>query len=145
MRSAAQSSDVGAGEPGLELGGRQRLGEEKALADVAAELLQGDQRLAVLDALGDDGEVQVVAEANDAGDVGLALGEHRRDEGAVDLDLGHREQPQPQQRRVAGSEVVDRDREPELGERVEHGARLLGLVEHRGLGDFEGDDEAGTS
>ena len=79
-----------------------------------------------------------MGQANHAQDVGLSVGLQIAHEGPVDLDLAHREEPKPEQRRVAGAEVVDRDRHAQPGDGVEHRAGLFGLLEHRGLGDLQG-------
>src|SRR6185437_14118974 len=100
---------------------RHRLGQQVALAVLAAHL--GDQLalLAGLDALGDDRYAQRVGDRDDAlgeGESPLRGGD-AFDEGLVDLQYVDRQFPQVAERRVAGAEVVDRqpDTEPfELGE-----------------------------
>jgi len=67
-------------------------------------------------ALGDRGHTQRVGQVDQGphdADGAVAL-RHRRDEAAVDLDLVDLQRAQPQQRRVAGAEVVEADRHAQL-------------------------------
>ena len=71
-----------------------------ALGQVAAEQREMGQRGAVLDALGDDLQTEIVAEVDRRAhddQVALVL-EHRRDERAVDLELVDRHLAQVGQR-----------------------------------------------
>ena len=65
--------------------------------------------------------------------VGLEVGDERD----VDLQRVDREMLQVRQRRVAGAEVVDRDREALVAQLVEHLANRVEVVQQARLGDFE--------
>jgi hypothetical protein len=110
-----------------------------ALRDVAAEPREIVQRLLALDAFGDDGEAEVVAEvdrrADDHGVVLVAF--HLHHERLVDLEHVDREPFQVAERRVAAAEIVDRERDAQLAEPVEHRAGAQRIREDRALRDLE--------
>ena len=92
-----------------------------------------------LDALGHHLDLQRVGERDDGRDDGalVAVGGQLGDEAAVDLHLVHREAAQVGKARVAGAEVVDRDRHADLLQALQRAQRDVGLL-HRGrLGDLE--------
>ena len=80
----------------------------------------------------------------------MGEGDHRRNDrggfgtpcqavrnGSVDLDLVERKTRQLAQRRIAGAEIVERDRHADLPELMQH-RQVLGLIfEQHGLGDIE--------
>ena len=105
-------ADHAAAERADELGLRHRLGEQIALADVAADALQLVALVRGLDAFGDGLEAEALGQFDDglaqAGIhlVQVAIG----DIAAVDLELAERQLPQPRQRRIAGAEIVERER-----------------------------------
>src|SRR4051812_13607749 len=84
-----------------------RLGEQEALALVAAFELGGVELLLGLDALDDGGDAKAAGEPDHRADDSLAIlaHQHLADEGAVDLDLVEREIAQICERRIAGAEV----------------------------------------
>ena len=96
----------------------QRAREVVALGEVAAERLEVAPGVLGLDALGDDAQAEVVGEvdrgAHDRG-VGGVDG-HLDHERLVDLDHVDREPLEVGQRRVAGAEVVDRERQADLAQ-----------------------------
>ena len=67
------------------------------------------------------------------------------DERLVDLQLLAADPLQIGQRRQAGAEVVDGDRDAGLGEPVEHGQRRLRVLDDRGLGDLDGQAALGAA
>ena len=76
---------------------------------------------------------------DDGGDDGALLAVFRRlgDEGAVDLHLVDREALEVREARVAGAEVVDRDRDAELLQAPERAERDVGVLHGERLGDLE--------
>src|SRR5512132_2447083 len=99
-----------------QLGAVQRDGEVVALAQLAIEHAQPLELLHGLDALGDRLQAHPVPELDD-GPRQRAVGRAARDgvdEALVDLQRVDRELLEVAQRRVAGAEVVDRDRQPEV-------------------------------
>ena len=121
------------------LAGVHRPGEVEALGAVAAHPDQALDLGLRLDALGDRRRLQAVGELDDA--AGERLGSDvvgdLVDEALVDLDDLDREAPEIAQRRVAGSEVVDREGDPEALELAQPAGRGLGLAGHDALGDLE--------
>ena len=116
-----------------ELAGTHRAREMVALAELAAEVEQALDLARLLDALGDDPQPERLAERDDRmGErplVGAPVGRH--DEVPGDLQDVDREPAQVAERRVAGPEVVDRDPDAAVAERLELGDRRLGVLEHR--------------
>src|SRR6476661_6301499 len=92
-----------------------RAAEEIPLSELAAELAEGLQLVGRLDALGDDAEVQGLAEGDDRPGEGPVVGPRvlGADELPGDLQDVDREAAEVAERRVAGPEVVDRDPDPE--------------------------------
>ena len=93
---------------------RQRVGghrapDVEALGEVAPERVEAVERLARLDALGGDLEVEVAAELDRRADDRLVAAArlHPEHERLVDLDLVDREPRELRQRGEAGAEVVD--------------------------------------
>ena len=118
---------------------RDGRGVEVALRLRAAEL---DEDLGLplgLHALGHDLEAEPAGEPDDAGDDGhvVAVGVELGRERAVDLHRVDGEAPEVAERRVAGPEVVDREADAELADRVERLDRGVELVEDRVLGDLD--------
>src|SRR5919197_1933098 len=98
-----------------ELAALQRLGEVIALPELAAQPAQLLELLGALDALGDRLQAHPAAELDDRARqraVLRAAGD-RVDEALVDLQRVDRELAQVAQRRVAGAEAVDGDRQPQ--------------------------------
>ena len=91
--------------------GGSRATEQESLRAVAAELDQPRPLGFGLDALGDRDQVRSVREFDDRADQHrrAAVGVEVAHEAAVDLQLVDRQRAQPRQRRVAGTEVVDRE------------------------------------
>src|SRR5262249_56060931 len=106
-------------------------GEEEALLQVATEALEDVALLARLDAFGQHGDAQLLAERGD-GPHQLPLGRlavevaHQRD---VQLRHLRVELDEAGQARIAGSEVVDGDGESHLLEPVDPGADVGHVVE----------------
>ncbi|VXC59054.1 conserved hypothetical protein [Nocardioides sp. AX2bis] len=115
--------------------------EPPALEGVDPELLQQGDRGGRLDALGDDLDLEGVRRADHAAHLPLGggVGEQRRDDLGVDLDLAHRgEGPQRAQRGRVPAEAVDADPHPGvvdlLEERGDVGRRpggRLGDLQHQ--------------
>ena len=89
------------------------------------DLLQQVERQLALHALGDHGQPEVPGQVDDRPhDRQVArVGRHALHEGAVDLDLVHRQPAQVGQRRVAGAEVVDRQPYAEVAQPVQRRQR----------------------
>ncbi len=92
-----------------------------------------------LDALGGDVDVQALGELRDRAHDrrGFAPLRQTGDEGAVDLDAAEREGLQVAERGEAGAEIVERERDAEVGELLHRCEIGLGIVEKHRLGDFE--------
>ena len=111
------------------------------MADRASHL---DELVALflgLDAFGDDGDVELVAEGeNRTDDRGVALaGADLVDEHRVDLEGADGKLPEVGEGRPAGAEVVDRDLDPDADELAEGGRGAVEIVDESGLGDLEPD------
>ena len=116
-----------------------RPAEVEALRVVAAER---DELLVLvfgLDAFGDDRQLDVVREIDDAAhDREVArVAPERRDEAAVDLDDGDRKVLHVRERRVAGAEVVDGERDAEVVQRLEPALLAARVDRHPALGELE--------
>ena len=120
---------------------RRRAGaaEEVALAAVAAHLAQAGQLQRRLQALGDHGDAERVAEVDDRLDDRrvLACRGRARRRSPVDLDRLDREALEVGQRRVAGAEVVDGEVQAEAAQVAQGDRRRLDVGEQRGLGDLQ--------
>src|SRR6266850_4023529 len=119
--------------------GRERLGEEIALAFVAAVLAQEAKLLGGLDALGEHAQAERVAHGNDRlreRRVAAALAGLRH-ERPVDLQAVDRQAREIREARVPGAEVVHRDVHPELLQILQHAQRALAIVDQRALGELE--------
>jgi hypothetical protein len=123
--------------PGLV--GRDGAREVVALGVRAAHLAQRGQLAVLLDALGHGGHAEAVAELHDGPGQGGVVGllAEPLDEGAVDLQRVDREPPKVGQRRVAGAEVVDRQRHAERLEPDQLGQVLLGVGHQHALGHLQ--------
>src|SRR4051794_19834587 len=97
-----------------------RAREQEALAQVATQRAQRVPLLLVLDALGDHLERKRRAEADDGGRQAVLL---RRgalaQEGAVHLEDVDREAAEVAERRIARAEVVQRERDAQLLQRLQ--------------------------
>src|SRR5215208_4020329 len=120
-------------------GGGLGVGEQVALGVVAAELVELGQLAGGLDALGDDGQAEGVAEADDGGDHGVVgwVEVEAGHERAVDLERRQRQVLEGGQGRVAGAEVVDRDVDAEGGQALEGGGGRGRVGGEGPLGDLE--------
>ena len=113
-----------------------RRADQEALHVLATEFGQHLPFIDGLDALGDDGEMQFAREIEACLDH-CALARLRwcaADETAVDLQLGERDLRQLRERRVAGSEIVDRQAEAlqaQACEHIEHVRRFAHAVVDR--------------
>src|SRR5919202_560560 len=140
-RRAASADGGGAAglQPRLQLLGRQWPAEVVPLDDVAA---QGGQRVdggLVLGALGDEDQAQGVGELQRRGDDRrrpVAAG-HRADEGAVQLELGHREGGEVGEAGPTGAVVVDGDADAGLAQSGEHTDGALPVLHEQALGHLE--------
>ena len=119
--------------------GAHRGSEEVALGDVAAEGAQRGELVGRFDALGDDDHPERVRHRGDAlhDRRGALVAAQAQDERPVDLEHVDREAVQVRERRVAGAEVVERERDAELVQRLQQRDRGLGLVHERRLGELE--------
>src|SRR5579872_3984389 len=126
-------------QQGLELGGRDRAGEQEALAEGRAHAPQLICLLALLDALGDDLQVQALAEIDDpAHELTLArVGLDPVDERSVDLEDVDRVGLQAGERRVAGSEIVDGHAHADVLQLLELVDDLVAVVRQQALGHLE--------
>src|SRR3989475_4213309 len=131
-----------------ELVRRDRLREEEALREVAAELANRGQLPVRLDPLGDCEQAERVREARQVGRDGSVLRVvlDAVDERAVDLEDVDGEAPQMAERREPGPEVVDRDPHTAVVQLLQV---LTGAVSHgavdddRRLGDLETEEARG--
>jgi hypothetical protein len=112
---------------------------EPSLADVAAEPEEHVGDGLVLDAFGDGGETEAVAEADDGGgDLSALAGvSHGADEAGVDLELVEGEELEVAEAGVAGAEVVEREARTLLLELVRDAGGVFGVADEGALGDFE--------
>ena len=126
-------------EQGADLLGRHRRTEPKALDAIAAELDEGVALDLELDAFGDHAELERVSERDDGRDHGARswIARDGIDERLVDLQVVDREVAQVAHRRIAGSEVVDRQAHAHLTQVVERRAGRTGGRHERALGDLE--------
>src|SRR5688572_2537130 len=117
-----------------------RLAVEEALALVARKPSQKPHLRIGLDALCHDLQAQAVAERDDGlGEhalVGTRAGADVAHEGAVDLQLVDRQVPEIREARVAGAEVVHRERHPERLQALQRGDGGVDVVHHRALGEL---------
>jgi len=124
------------------VGERAGPAEQVALGEVAAQRAQGGVPGLVLHALGDHVSAQRPAERDDRLDHARrarprgAGAAELLDERLVDLEQRDRVVVQPGQRGVPGAEVVDRDADPELAQRPQHG-HGPGVVGERALRDLD--------
>ena len=126
-------------DPGGDVGARPGPGEQIALRGVATKRRQLPELAVGLDALGDHGEAEGVAEADDGGDDRRVLRVRAQpvDERTVHLDCFDREALQVPERRVAGPEVVDAEPDSQALERRDRAHGRLGVVHQDVLGDLE--------
>src|ERR1700722_9214454 len=103
--------------------GWHRLPEEKALADVAPQLLQFGPDGLGLDSFGDDPDAESMSHIDGGADDGpeRRVASYRPDERNIKLELIDRPAAQAFQRGKAGAEVVQGDTHAELGELGEEG------------------------
>src|SRR5262249_37242238 len=92
-----------------------------------------------LDAFGNDGDAQTVAEVDDGPDdrLRIVVGGEPAHERLVDLDLVERKTAQVAKRRIAGAEIVHRDVDAKRAERVQRREHLVAFVHQQRLGDLE--------
>ena len=117
----------------------ERLGDVEALRLVASEVAEPIERVAILDALGDDPETEVLPELDSRPDDREVLDavEHVGDERAVDLDLLDRQPLQVGERGESRPEVVDRETHPDLGQAVQDGVGAPRVGDEEVLGQLE--------
>ena len=86
--------------------------------------------LAVLDTLGNHPQAQDVPESDDGGDDGLVLGigAQPANEGSVDLQRVHGQMLQVAQRRIAGSEVINRQAQSDVAQLGFGMARMYAML-----------------
>jgi hypothetical protein len=127
------------------LGRHARFHRPSEVETLGAVATHPDQALGLgfgLDAFGNGRGLQAVGELDDA--AGKRLGSDvvgdLVDEALVNLDDLDREAPEVAERGVAGSEVVDRQRNPEPLELPQPAGRRLGLAGDDALGDFQGQE-----
>ena len=112
--------------------------EEVALAERAPEVLQRGELFVVLDPLGDSAQAELVPDPHDRARQARFLGRAEQlDERAIDLEDVDWEAVEVAQRGVAGAEVVDRQRDAELAQCLQHTERLGALIDQHRLGDLE--------
>ena len=106
---------------------------------VAAHLAEARQLQRRLQALGDDGDAERVAEVDDGLDDRRVLGVEAEagDEPTVDLDRLDREPLEVRERGVAGAEVVDREVQAQAAQVAQGDRRRLDVGEQCGLGDLQ--------
>src|SRR4051812_15164785 len=103
-------------QPALEGDGRERGGVEKTLDDVAAELGERPALALGLDAFGDDGHAEALANAHDRGcdreraRVVLDIAH----EAAVNLQFADRQMREAAEAGIAGAEIVNRKPDAKL-------------------------------
>ncbi|MCP1924909.1 hypothetical protein J2R89_000225 [Bradyrhizobium elkanii] len=113
--------------------------DQIALDLVAAGLAQIFELIRGLDAFGHHADPQLLREADHRFDDrgAIRLGQHVPDEGLIDLDAAERQLAQIGQRREAGAEIVERNRQAEFEQRVQdRGCRSIFRDQHR-LGDLD--------
>src|SRR6185436_538151 len=113
--------------------------------DVAPEALELLALVLGLDALGDDGEAEVMAELDGgAHDGGVAaIGFHAAHESAVDLELVHRELLDVGERRVARAIIVDRGGDPEIAQLPQGRLSAARILHQSALRDLEAKERRG--
>ena len=126
-------------ELGFELARRHRPSEEIALSLFAAHPDQEIRRGPVLDAFGDDGQAQLLAEPDGRTDDRrvVGIGQQSEHERAVDLQPVEREFLEIAQAGKAGAEIVEHEANAKLLNLEERIQRALLVVEQDVLGDFE--------
>jgi len=119
--------------------GRQRRAAEEALDLLAAGASEELLLFGVLHPFGDHRQLQAVGEGDDgAGDGGVVVVVGQAgDERLVDLQDVDGQALEVAERGVAGAEVVDRQLQAELLERLEDRQGFLLAVHHEGFGDFQ--------
>jgi hypothetical protein len=102
----------------FELAGRHRPPEQMALRKIHAQHSQPFELLSRLHAFGGDADVEARCERHRRGDDRRTLVKPGQigDERLVDLDLVKRERGQAAPRRIAGAEIVERQRNPDAFE-----------------------------
>ena len=110
-----------------------RNAEVEALADVASGLAQMLQLRGGFDALADNFQAERAAERDDRfrDRATAAAAAKTRNEASIDLENVDGEPLEAAQRRVAGTEVIDRQKVPALAEGLQRGQRCVGSM-HRG-------------
>ena len=110
---------------------RDRPREAESLQLVALVLAQERDLVVVLDALGDDAQIELLAQRDDGGRHGAVVdvGWQPLDERPVDLETRDRERLQRAEARIAGAEVVDGDLNAEALQLV-HGSDCLPDIAH---------------
>src|SRR6185437_10032392 len=102
---------IGGAHERLDIVRREGLADQITLREVAAELPQQAPGLGLLDSLGDDAQAHAVPQADGRSDDGrlIAAEARMRDERAIDLQLIDRQTAQLRERRMPGTEIVDRE------------------------------------
>src|SRR2546423_7880650 len=118
VRPGRERGEPRAVDPGGNVGARPGPGEQIALRGVATKRRQLPELAVGLDAFGDHGEAEGVAEADDGGDDRRVLRVRAQpvDERTVHLDRPDRGTLQVPERGVAGPEVVDAEADSEAPE-----------------------------
>ena len=129
------------GEEFGDAGGRDGVCEQPALAGVASGVAEFVKLGCLFDAFGDDPEVEVVSDTDNGADhdpplIGALLVE-LVDERPIDLEEVNGEGVQIRERRVAGTEVVDRDFHSETLERIEALVNMSRVGQQRTLSELE--------
>ena len=125
---------------------RHRGREQVSLTEFTAESTQSVELHFVLDAFGEHGHVEFLAQRDDRLEqVSLRVDlVDRTNEGLVDLDDSRTEGREIGQRRETGAEIVQGDPDAQRAQEVHHGHRLGDVDESNTLGDLQ-DEEAGGS
>jgi len=112
---------------GLERRSLEWPGEVEALPHAAAQLSQGGDVPHLLDALGDDRQLEALGELEDRTHERFAasLGSEALDERAVDLERVYRKVLQQRERRVPRPEVVESDAQALCGQLLEDARQLV--------------------
>src|SRR5690348_257869 len=123
----------------LQVRGSDRLVEEEALTELAAEILQAVELLLQLDPFGDRLQLQRLAERDyRARECGFRIAPADViDERLVDFENVDREALQIAERGVPGAEIVDRETNAERLERVQPLENGRALLHQHALGDLE--------
>ena len=132
---------------GVDLGRRQRPGEQKALHLVAAGQPQQHPLLVGFDPFRLHLHAERMPERDDRLDdgAGIAGGAERGHEGAIDLEPAERKFLQITQTRIAGTEIIERDADTERAQCFEADPGFLRIIDEDAFGNFEHDARRGDA